>query len=270
MAENCTRHAAQPLHAAGRAGPRRARVEQVPRRVDRALRRPTPTWCSRATTGPGSGPRVGAATTCEKQRDTYRFLHDQTMRLANHGLHDGRDRRGARAPARARRPSSHVRGYYGTREPQRQGRVPALPRLVRRQPGQPAPAAAGGGRRRATSSSWAAPTRCSSRARTSFDAGDYRWVAQVVNHVVFAEPDNADGPRAAGRRARAARLPGRVGSVAQLLPHRRPGAALRRAEPGRRLDREHRRAPGDDGRDAPGPARRPARRPAARRAQRSP
>jgi alkyl sulfatase BDS1-like metallo-beta-lactamase superfamily hydrolase len=28
------------------------------------------------------------------------------------------------------------------------------------------------------------------RARKSFAAGDYRWVAEVVNHVVFAEPDN--------------------------------------------------------------------------------
>ena len=25
--------------------------------------------------------------------------------------------------------------------------------------------------------------------------GDYRWVAEVVNHVVFADPDNDDGPR---------------------------------------------------------------------------
>jgi alkyl sulfatase BDS1-like metallo-beta-lactamase superfamily hydrolase len=28
------------------------------------------------------------------------------------------------------------------------------------------------------------------KARASFDQGDYRWVAQVVNHVVFADPDN--------------------------------------------------------------------------------
>jgi alkyl sulfatase BDS1-like metallo-beta-lactamase superfamily hydrolase len=28
------------------------------------------------------------------------------------------------------------------------------------------------------------------QARKSFDEGDYRWVAEVVNHVVFAEPDN--------------------------------------------------------------------------------
>ena len=29
-------------------------------------------------------------------------------------------------------------------------------------------------------------------ARKSFDAGDYRWVAEVVNHAVFADPSNAD------------------------------------------------------------------------------
>lgn len=28
------------------------------------------------------------------------------------------------------------------------------------------------------------------RARASFEAGDYRWVAEVVNHLVFAEPQN--------------------------------------------------------------------------------
>ena len=27
-------------------------------------------------------------------------------------------------------------------------------------------------------------------ARTAFDQGEYRWVAQVVNHLVFADPDN--------------------------------------------------------------------------------
>jgi alkyl sulfatase BDS1-like metallo-beta-lactamase superfamily hydrolase len=28
------------------------------------------------------------------------------------------------------------------------------------------------------------------RARASYDAGDFRWVAEVVNHVVFAQPDH--------------------------------------------------------------------------------
>jgi len=30
-----------------------------------------------------------------------------------------------------------------------------------------------------------------SHARKAFDEGDYRWVAQLTNHLVFAEPDNA-------------------------------------------------------------------------------
>jgi alkyl sulfatase BDS1-like metallo-beta-lactamase superfamily hydrolase len=30
------------------------------------------------------------------------------------------------------------------------------------------------------------------RARKSFDEGDYRWVAEVVNHVVFADPSNTE------------------------------------------------------------------------------
>lgn len=31
----------------------------------------------------------------------------------------------------------------------------------------------------------------SSTARADFDRGDYRWVAEVLHHVVFADPDNA-------------------------------------------------------------------------------
>jgi alkyl sulfatase BDS1-like metallo-beta-lactamase superfamily hydrolase len=30
------------------------------------------------------------------------------------------------------------------------------------------------------------------KAKESYDEGEYRWVAQVVNHVVFAEPDNQE------------------------------------------------------------------------------
>ncbi|MFE0581051.1 alkyl sulfatase C-terminal domain-containing protein [Streptomyces sp. NPDC058874] len=32
----------------------------------------------------------------------------------------------------------------------------------------------------------------SGQARESFAAGDYRWVAEVVDHVLFADPSNAD------------------------------------------------------------------------------
>ena len=37
------------------------------------------------------------------------------------------------------------------------------------------------------------------KARASFDDGDFRWVAEVLNHVVFADEAHDDGARAARR-----------------------------------------------------------------------
>ena len=33
------------------------------------------------------------------------------------------------------------------------------------------------------------------KARSAYDRGEYRWVAQVVNHVVFADPENRETRR---------------------------------------------------------------------------
>ena len=56
------------------------------------------------------------------------------------------------------------------------------------------------------------------------------------------------GQGSAGRRARAARLPGRVGAVAQLLPDRRQGAARGRGEAADAEHRQPRHGAGDDAR----------------------
>ena len=164
-------------------------------------------------------------------------------------LHPDRDRRAGRAARRARPPLGAAR-LLRHGQPQRQGDLRQVPGLVRRQPGQPPPAAARGGGASATSSSWAAPTRCCAKARAAYDRGEYRWVAEVVNHVVFADPANTRGARAAGRRARAARLPVRVRHLAQPLPHRRPGAAPRRRPT---IAGVQHRQPGQRARDEPGP-----------------
>ena len=50
----------------------------------------------------------------KKQRDTYRYIHDQTLRLANAGRDAAGDRRAARAAARRCAPAFADRGYYGT------------------------------------------------------------------------------------------------------------------------------------------------------------
>ena len=74
------------------------------------------------------------------------------------GLHDERDRGAVDAAAEPRArvlPSRLLR----QRQPRREGRVPALPRLVRRQPGAPRSARRRRTPRSATSSTWAARAR---------------------------------------------------------------------------------------------------------------
>ena len=103
---------AQPVHAAGRAGARRAR-----RGASTSTRRctcsaTTPTSCSPATTGRASVP-TRCAHYLRTQRDTYRYLHDQTMRLANRGLVMTEIAEELDLPPSLAREFGN-RGYYGT------------------------------------------------------------------------------------------------------------------------------------------------------------
>ncbi|MDE0320884.1 MAG: MBL fold metallo-hydrolase [Acidimicrobiaceae bacterium] len=123
------------------------------------------------------------------QRDVYRWMHDQTMRLANQGL------RPTEIAARLRLPAefdqSHVQGYYGTVSHNCRS---VYNRYLGWYDGNPAnldplpPVEAGtnyiefmGG-----------ADAVLAKARESFERGEYRWVAQVVNHLVFADPANAE------------------------------------------------------------------------------
>ena len=104
---------------------------------------PTPTWSSRPTTGRRGEPS-GSPRYLTQQRDTYAYLHDQTLRRMNQGLDRHRDRRAVRAAAGLGVRVAHPR-LLRLVQPQRQGDLPALPRLVRRQPGAPVALPAGGG-----------------------------------------------------------------------------------------------------------------------------
>ena len=78
----------------------------------------------------------------KKQRDMYKFINDQSLRLLNHGYTP------AEIAETLRMPASLEQRMVGARllrhaQPQRQGRLPEVSRLVRRQPGQPRSAAAG-------------------------------------------------------------------------------------------------------------------------------
>ncbi len=138
-------------------------------------------------------PRWGAKAVRDylvEQRDAYRYLHDQTMRLANHGHTAVEIAEQLELPPGLAR-HAHVRGYYGTVSHnvkavyQRYlGWFDANPAHL-----HPLPPTDAGARYVALAGGAEALLAA---AREAYDAGDYRWVAELVNHLVFAEPDNAE------------------------------------------------------------------------------
>ena len=143
-------------------------------------------------------PRFGADDVREfltRQRDLYRWLHDQTMRLANLGhtaveiaeildaeaLPDFDELAGELS----------VRGYYGTVN----HNVKAVyQRYLGWFDGNPAnlhPLPTVETARKRVEYMGGADAVLA-QARADLEAGETRWVAQVVNDVVFADPDNAE------------------------------------------------------------------------------
>jgi alkyl sulfatase BDS1-like metallo-beta-lactamase superfamily hydrolase len=122
------------------------------------------------------------------QRDLYRYLHDQTMRLANHGHTPVEIAEMLALPA-SLGDEWFNRDYYGTVNHnvkavyQRYlGWFDANPAHLHELP--PVEVAA-----RVVDYMGGADAVLA-RARADFERGEYRWVAQVVNHVVFADPTN--------------------------------------------------------------------------------
>lgn len=122
------------------------------------------------------------------QRDTYRFVHDQAMNLANKGqtLDEIGD---ATFFPKALAADASSRGYYGTLSHNLRGvynfylgyydaNPASLHRLPPTETAKRYVAAMGG------------EAAVLATAQKAFDAGDFRWVAELVNHVVFANPDN--------------------------------------------------------------------------------
>lgn len=127
------------------------------------------------------------------QADAYKYIHDQTLRLANEGrtmeeiaeemtLPDVLDRawfnRGYYATVgwNAKAVYQHYLGWHDA-NPANMHALPPVEKSLRY-------VAFMGG-----------PDELLRKARASFDAGDYRWVAEVVNHLVFAEPENEQARR---------------------------------------------------------------------------
>jgi linear primary-alkylsulfatase len=122
------------------------------------------------------------------QRDLYKYIHDQTLRLVNHGY--TMDEIGDMielSPELAKRWPN--RGYYGSLNHDARavynkyiGYFDGNPAHLWRHPPEPL------GERYVDF--MGGPDEVLRKAQVSFEAGDYRWVAEVVSHVVFADPNN--------------------------------------------------------------------------------
>ncbi|KOU29208.1 alkyl sulfatase [Streptomyces sp. WM6372] len=135
------------------------------------------------------GPEDVLAFLCE-QRDLYAYLHDQTLRMINQGLTGPEIAERMQLPPALER-AWHTHGYYGSVSHNAKA---VYQRYMGWFDGNPAHL-------------WAhPPTEAATRyvdfmggadevlrrAHQSYAQGDFRWVAEVVGHVLFADPGNAE------------------------------------------------------------------------------
>ena len=126
----------------------------------------------------------------KKQRDVYRFLHDQTLRRANLGQTPQEIAEEIELPESLQTVFAD-RGYYGTLRHNAKavyqwyfGWYDANPANL-----DPLPPAEAGARYVEAMGGAAEVRR---KAQAAFDRGEYRWVATLLNHLVFAEQGDAE------------------------------------------------------------------------------
>ena len=128
-------------------------------------------------------------TVIREQRDLYKFAHDQTVRLMNHGLTASEIAETIALP-KSLEGAWHARGYYGHIRHNVKaiyqkylGWYDANPANL-----DPLPPVEAG---RKYVEYMGGAVSLLARAREDFARGEFRFVAQAVSHLVFAEPDNA-------------------------------------------------------------------------------
>ena len=123
-----------------------------------------------------------------QQRDVYRYMHDQTVRLMNAGYTANEIADMVKLP-KSLEGALSVRGYYGDLRHNVKaiyqfylgfydGNPAHLNPLPPQESGKRYVELAGGA------------DKAVAAAQSAFDKGDYRWAAELLNHVVFGAPDN--------------------------------------------------------------------------------
>ena len=124
------------------------------------------------------------------QRDTYKYIHDQTLRLANQGHTPNEIAERLELPPSLSE-TFHNRGYYGT---VRHNAKAVYQRYFGWYDGNPAnldPLPPERSAERYVELMGGADAVVN-KARKSFDKGNYRWTAEVLNKVVFAQPEHKE------------------------------------------------------------------------------
>jgi alkyl sulfatase BDS1-like metallo-beta-lactamase superfamily hydrolase len=124
----------------------------------------------------------------KSQRDLYRFINDQTLRMVNHGMTMREVADALKLPDSLADVWAN-RGYYGSVYHDVAatyvlylGWFDGNPATLHELP--PVDAS------KKYVEFMGGADEVLKKAKTSYDKGEYRWVAQVVHHVVFADPNN--------------------------------------------------------------------------------
>jgi len=122
------------------------------------------------------------------QRDTYKYLHDQTVRLFNEGFTAGEIAEQLELPD-SLQTSFHNRGYYGTTRHNSRAVYQAYLGWYDGNPAKLNPHPPEQAAKRYVDLAGGADAMLVN-AQTAYDTNDYRWAAELLNHLVFADPEN--------------------------------------------------------------------------------
>ncbi|MEH7073358.1 alkyl/aryl-sulfatase [Neobacillus drentensis] len=124
------------------------------------------------------------------QRDLYKYMHDQTVRLANHGYTMEEIAETIKLPKSLDTYWGN-RGYYGTLKHNSKGIYNYYLGYYSAHPSDldPLPQVETGHK---YVEYMGGATIILEKAKADFDNGEYRWVAQVLKNVVMADPENTE------------------------------------------------------------------------------
>ena len=125
-----------------------------------------------------------------KQRDLYKFVHDQTVRLLNHGLTSTEIAEQLKLPPSLANDWA-ARGYYGTLSHNAKAVYQFYLGWYNANPADLNPLPRAEEAKKQVEYMGGADATIK-RAREDYKAGQYRWVASVMSKVVFADPANKE------------------------------------------------------------------------------